>query len=69
MNFETCQAEVLTKGGGTRFVDLGPDALHILSMCDRNRRYVFDTTNLRKHWATACEAVGIALHGLAQVSP
>lgn len=53
INFETRQAEVLTKGGGTRFVSLGPDALHILSLCDRNRVHVFDSTNRRKHWEAA----------------
>lgn len=60
VNYETLQAEVLTKGGGTRFVDLGPDAIAILSMCNRNRRYVFDCTNLRKRFARALKAAGIA---------
>src|SRR5262249_25546696 len=41
INFETLQAEVFTKGGGTRFVDLNADALHILSLCDPNRVLVF----------------------------
>jgi len=59
VNFETRQAEVLTKGGGTRFVDLGPDALAVLALCDRNRRYVFDTTNLRRHWDAACKKAGL----------
>lgn len=57
VNFETRQAEVLTKGGGTRFVNLGPDALHILSQCDRNRVYVFDSTNRRRHWQDALKKV------------
>lgn len=55
VNFETRQAEVLTKGGGTRFVDLGPSALEILSKCDRKREFVFDATNLRRAWTSACK--------------
>ncbi len=53
VNYETRQAEVETKGGGTRFVDLSPDALSILSLCDRSRTYVFDSTNRRKLWEKA----------------
>jgi integrase len=59
VNFETCQAEVLTKGGGTRFVDLGPDALNILGLCDRGRTLVFDARGLRKAWHKACAAAGV----------
>lgn len=60
VNFETRQAEVVTKGGGTRFVDLGPDALHILSLCDKGAALVFDTTDLRRQWRKACKAAGVA---------
>jgi integrase len=59
VNFETLQAEVLTKGGGTRFVDLGPDAIAVLSMCDRSRVLVFDATNLRRAFEAARKASGL----------
>lgn len=61
VNFETCQAEVLTKGGGTRFVSLGASALHILSQCPQrtDTPLVFDATNLRRAWAAACKAAGV----------
>ena len=70
VNYETLQAEVDTKGGGTRFADLSPDAVAVLSLCDRenppdhlrigrNDSYVFDATNRRKHWEAAVEAVGL----------
>lgn len=59
VNYETRQAEVLTKGGGTRFVTLGPDALAVLALCDRNRGKVFDATNRRKLWEAAVKAAGL----------
>jgi integrase len=59
VNYETMQAEVNTKGGGTRFVDLSPDAVAILAMCNRNRVYVFDATNRRKIWEAAVLAAGL----------
>lgn len=59
VNFETRQAEVLTKGGGTRFVDLNADALTILQITDRSRVEVFDSTNRRKHWERALAEVGV----------
>ena len=59
VNYDTRQAEVFTKGGGTRFVDLNADALAILAMCDRSRVLVFDSTNRRKIWEAAVRAVGL----------
>lgn len=59
VNFETQQAEVFTKGGGTRFVVLNPAALHILSQCDPQRELVFDATNLRRAWSGACKKAGL----------
>lgn len=59
VNFETRQAEVLTKGGGTRFVGLNADALTILQLADRNRVRVFDSTNRRKHWERALAGAGV----------
>ena len=48
-----------TKGGGTRFVNLSPEAQSILDLCDKNRDNVFDGTNLRREFAAATAAVGI----------
>ena len=59
VNYDTNQAEVFTKGGGTRFVDLNADALAILPMCDRNRTLVFDSTNRRKIWEAAVKSIGL----------
>lgn len=56
INHETGQAEVETKGGGTRFVNLSPEARQILAMCDPRGALVFDSTNRRKHWEAACKA-------------
>lgn len=59
INYQTVQAEVLTKGGGTRFVNLNAQALAILSLCDTKREFVFDFTNLRKRFAAALKAAGV----------
>jgi integrase len=59
VNFETRQAEVLTKGGGTRFVTLGPDALAVLAQVPKIGGFVFDKTNRRKLWEAAVKAAGL----------
>jgi integrase len=59
VNFETLQAEVQAKGGGTRFVDLNAAALNVLSRCDMKGELVFDCTNLRKDWEAALRAAGL----------
>lgn len=59
VNLETRQAEVQTKGGGTRFVDLGDNALQVLAECKRTGPYVFDFKNLRKHFDRALREAGI----------
>jgi integrase len=67
VNHETLQAEVQTKGGGTRFVDMSPAALNVLDQCDsyqrqpgRDSALVFDCSNLKKLWAAACKEAGLA---------
>jgi integrase len=59
VNYETRQAEVLTKGGGTRFVTLGPDALAVLAKIPNRGGFVFDKTNRRKVWEAAVKAAGL----------
>lgn len=59
VNFETMQAEVETKGGGTRFVEINDDAMLVLTECDRNRPLVFDHRNIRKHYEKALADAGI----------
>lgn len=59
VNYETMQAEVDTKGGGTRFIDLSADAVAVLALCDRNRVMVFDSTNRRRLWEAAVQAAGL----------
>lgn len=59
INFETMQAEVFTKGGGTRFVELSTPALNALSKCPRERPLPFDFTNMRKIWEAAVKAAGL----------
>ena len=59
MNFETMQAEVNTKGGGTRFIELDANAVAILSLCDRSRPLVFDATNRRWLFQKALEEAEI----------
>jgi len=60
VDYENLQAEVFTKGGGTRFVDLSPDAVAVLAQCNGNRVLVFDATNRRKIWEAALTAAGIS---------
>jgi integrase len=69
VNYETLQAEVFTKGGGTRFVDLNTAALNVLARCkrpetDAGSQIVFDTTNLRKDWEAAAGLVDFHFHDL-----
>lgn len=53
-------AEVLTKGGGTRFVNLGPTAMAILSHMTLERGVpVFDATGLRGQFEKACKELGL----------
>jgi integrase len=59
VNYETRQAEVLTKGGGTRFVTLGPDALAVLAQIPNRGGFVFDKRNRRKIWEAAVKAAGL----------
>jgi site-specific recombinase XerD len=62
VNIEAQVVEVLTKGGGTRFVHLNDMAIEILDALRRERgseRLVFDNTNRRKHWEAARLRAGI----------
>ncbi len=61
INWDTHIAEVETKGRGkkTRYINLGPDALTILELCDPSREYVFDNKNRRKHWERAVREAGL----------
>lgn len=54
--------EVLTKGGGTRFVHLNEMAAAVLERLRAERggeRLVFDSKNRRKHWERVRSAAGI----------
>jgi integrase len=56
VNLQTSKAEVLTKGGGTRFLHMNSDMRELLSSAREKRpdaEYVFDLTNRRKHWEAA----------------
>lgn len=59
VNYETMQAEVETKGGGTRFIELSTAAVAILAECDRGRPLVFNSTNRRKLWEAALARAGV----------
>ena len=59
VNYETRQAEVLAKGGGTRFVTLGPDALAVLAQIPNRGGFIFNKTNRRKLWEAAVKAAGL----------
>lgn len=56
---ERRQCEVNTKGGGTRIVELSPDAIAVLALSPQNRVFVFDATNRRKVWEAAVEAAAL----------
>lgn len=51
--------DVLVKGGDWRRVMLSEPAKQVLQMAPKQGRYVFDPTNLRKHYEAALEAAGI----------
>ena len=53
VHFETCTVNVRVKGGEDREVLLAPEALLVLQEVPRASRYVFDTTNWRKHFEAA----------------
>jgi len=59
VNFDTMQAEVFKKGGGTRFVPMDANAIAILQLADPNGVEVFDCTNRRKHWEKALRLASI----------
>lgn len=59
VNFETMQAEVQTKGGGTRFLELSPAAVSTLARCPRDRPLVFDFKNFRRLWEAGMKRAGI----------
>lgn len=62
VNLDAATVEVLTKGGGTRFVHLNAVALSILIELKKERPdadFVFDSTNRRKHWEKARRVAGI----------
>jgi site-specific recombinase XerD len=56
----TRQAEVDTRGGGTRFVPLNEQSVKILAMApDYGTGFVFDTTNFARHWRRALKLAGV----------
>jgi len=62
VNADNNVVEVLTKGGGTRFVHCNEMAMRVLDELRPERAYcdtVFDSTNRRKHWEHARLASGI----------
>lgn len=52
-------AIVIAKGGREHTVWLSPNALDVLARCDREGRYVFNTTNWKKLWYGAMKDAGI----------
>lgn len=59
VNYDTMQAEVFKKGGGTRFVPIDANAVAILQLADPSGVEVFNCTNRRKHWERALKLAGI----------
>jgi len=59
VNFENSSVNVRVKGGKDRDVLLSPEALLVLHERPREGRYVFDTTNYRKHFEKALSIAGI----------
>lgn len=53
VNFENGSINIRVKGGKDREVLLSPEALLVLHEQPREGRYVFDTTNWRKHFGKA----------------
>lgn len=51
---------VIVKGGYEREVALSPEAAMVLADTPRDARYVFDTTNWRKHFEAAQKRAGIS---------
>lgn len=59
VNFEAGTINVRVKGGKDRDILLSPEALLVLHQQPRDGRYVFDTTNWRKHFEKALVSAGI----------
>lgn len=58
VDFDKATALVTVKGGALREIVLEPEAVLLLQECPRDARYVFDTTNWRKHFEAAKAKVG-----------
>lgn len=58
VDFDKATAMVTVKGGALREIVLEPEAVLLLQECPRDARYVFDTTNWRKHFEAAKVKVG-----------
>jgi site-specific recombinase XerD len=59
VNFSTATITVRVKGGHLRDVAICPEAVLVLHDCPHRGRYVFDTTNWRKHFERARDQSGI----------
>lgn len=59
VNFATATITVKVKGGDLREIALSPEAVLVLHQCPQTGRYVFDTTNWRKHFEKARVASGV----------
>jgi len=59
VHLETATVSVLVKGGRIRTVPLSPDAVAVLRGAQDRGRFVFDTTNWRKHFARALKVAEI----------
>ena len=59
VNLENASINVRVKGGEDREILLSPEAVAVLREAPRTGRYVFDTTNWRKHFEAALAAAEI----------
>ncbi len=59
VHFDRMEVQILAKGGHKRAVALSPDAMLVLHQAPRVGRYVFDTTNARRHFDKALKVAGI----------
>lgn len=60
VHFERMEVVVIAKGGHKHAIALSPEAVTVLHEVPRQGRYVFDTTNWRRHFTAGLKAAGIA---------
>jgi integrase len=63
LDLQEGKATVIAKGGKKHILWLNADAMALLARIPNRGRYVFDSTNWRKHWVAALKKAGLPWQG------